>query len=284
MRHLIIGASGQVGGYLWRALQNDPSQESIGTYFSNPVTGQLHLDFTDGSSVNRVLQEEKPDVVWLPAALPDVDRCEKDPDLSYRLNVKAPCQVGDACRDAGVKVVFFSTDYVFDGTKGPYRETDATHPLQVYGRHKVQTEEYLLQKIPHALIIRPAWIYSDDPNPRNFVFRILQQLESGKPVRAATDQVNTPTNSQDLVTRSLDAVLQHREGILHIVGPDRLSRYDLTLKIAEEHGYSKSLIEPITTESLHLPARRPLNGGLISVRDNTRFYGFYDSRGLAVEE
>ncbi len=266
MRHLIIGASGQVGGYLWRALEANPDHEAIGTYFATPVLGQIPLDFTNRKAVHTILSQHHPDVVWLPAALPDVDRCEREPELSHRLNVEAPSGVADVAQEFGMKVVFFSTDYVFDGTHGPYRETDATHPLQTYGQHKVRTEEYLLTHIPHALIIRPAWIYSDEPNPRNFVYRILQQLESGKPVKAATDQINTPTNSQDLVTRSLKAVESNIEGILHIVGPDRLSRYDLTVKIAQEHGYPSSLIEPITTESLHLAAKRPLNGGLISIR------------------
>lgn len=266
MRHLIIGASGQVGGYLWRALQANPNQEAIGTYFATPIVGQIPLDFTNREAIEKALAQHHPDVVWLPAALPDVDRCEREPELSYRLNVEAPSMVADVARELGTKVVFFSTDYVFDGTNGPYRETDATHPLQVYGQHKVKTEEYLIAHIPHALIIRPAWIYSDEPNPRNFVYRIMQQLESGKPVRAATDQINTPTNSRDLVTRSLKAVESKLDGIVHIVGPERLSRYDLTVQIAKEHGYAESLIEPITTESLHLAAKRPLNGGLISIR------------------
>ncbi len=266
MRHLIIGASGQVGGYLWRALKADPDHEAIGTYFATPVSGQIPLDFTNQEAVRKTLGQNQPDVVWLPAALPDVDRCEREPELSQRLNVAAPSEVADVAHTFGMKVVFFSTDYVFDGKNGPYRETDATNPLQVYGQHKVKTEEYLLAHIPHVLIIRPAWIYSDEPNPRHFVYRIMQQLESGKPVRAATDQINTPTNSQDLVTRSLRAVESDLEGILHIVGPDRLSRYDLTVKIAREKGYPASLVEPITTESLHLAAKRPLNGGLISIR------------------
>ncbi len=264
MRHLVIGASGQVGGYLWNKLNHD-KEDVIGTYFSHPVKNQVKCNFTDAAQVTKLIQDNKPDVVWIPAALPDVDRCEREPELSNLLNVKAPSQVGELARDNGAKLVFFSTDYVFDGTSGPYRETDVPHPLQVYGQHKVEAEKFLLQNVPGALIIRPAWIYSEEPNPRNFVFRIVEQLKNGHTVRAATDQINTPTDSRDLGERALAAVNRGDYGIRHMVGPDRLSRYDLALKIAMTHGFSPSMVEPITTASLNLPARRPLNGGLVTI-------------------
>ena len=265
MRHLIIGASGQVGGHLWRRLRHQATEEVMGTYFSHPEEGQRALDFTDGVAVRQLLERYQPDVLWMPAAMPDVDRCEKDPALSYRLNVEAPCQVGELARDIQAKVVFFSTDYVFDGTAGPYKETDDPNPLQVYGRHKVQTETFLLQHVPSTLLIRPAWVYSNDPNPRNFVFRIVEQLKSGNIVNAAVDQVNTPTDSDDLIQRALTAVHRGDEGIRHIVGPKRLNRYDLTISIAREHGYAESLVKPITTTSLNLAAKRPLDGGLVTI-------------------
>jgi dTDP-4-dehydrorhamnose reductase len=184
--------------------------------------------------------------------------------VSRLLNVHAPCQLAELSRDIGAKLVFFSTDYVYDGTAGPYKESDAPNPMQVYGMHKLETETFLLKNIPHALIIRSAWIYSQDPNPRNFVFRIVQQLEAGQVVKAAIDQINTPTDSDDLARRAIRAVRRNAEGILHIVGTERLSRYELTRKIADQHGFSDALIEPITTASLKLPARRPLNGGLVT--------------------
>ena len=264
MRNLIIGASCQLWVYLWNKLNRD-HEDVVGTYYSHPVKNQVQCDFTDMAEVTKLIQDGKPDVVWIPAALPDVDRCEREPELSYVLNVKAPRQVGEVARDNGAKLVFFSTDYVFDGTSGPYRETDVPNPLQVYGKHKAEAEEFLIQNAPDVLIIRPAWIYSEEPNPRNFVFRILQQLKDGHTVRAAIDQINTPTDSRDLVERALAAVNRGDHGIRHMVGPDRLSRYDLTLKIAKDHGFSSSMVEPITTASLNLPARRPLNGGLVTI-------------------
>lgn len=239
-------------------------EEVWGTYGSRPQAGLEALDVGDAQRVFEVLQRVRPHRVWLPAALPDVDRCEREPQLSYRVNVVGPRNVGQAAQALDAQVIFFSTDYVFDGTKGPYRESDPVRPLQVYGRHKVQAEEYLLAQVPKTLIVRPAWIYSHDPHPRNFVWRIAQQLKAGEVLKSAVDQVNTPTPAKELALRAVQAAEMGMTGVLHLVGPERLSRYDLTRRIADLLGYPQAAIQPVTTSSLNLPARRPLAGGLVT--------------------
>lgn len=260
MRHIVIGASGQVGGYLWRALGD--GGEALGTYRSHPAAGQVPLDITDPDAVRALLTEWRPDVVWIPAALPDVDRCEREPEVSRQINVHGVQTVGRVARDLGARVVFFSTDYVFDGEAGPYGEDAAPRPIQVYGAHKREAEEFLLSEVPRSLVVRPAWIYSGEANPRNFVWRILQQVRAGQVVKAAVDQFSTPTPTHGLVEMSLKAVADGREGLLHLVGPERFSRLALTRRIAQLAGFGDAAIEPIATDSLKLPARRPLNGGL----------------------
>ena len=261
----MVGASGQVGRHLWQELQADGAGVA-GTYASRPETGLHRLDITDGDAVRALIFKLVPEVVWLPAALPDVDRCEREPELSRRINLDGPRHIGEACRQAGARLVFFSTDYVFDGVGGPFLETDAVRPLQVYGTHKAMAEENLLREVPESLIIRPAWVYSRESNPRNFVWRILQQVESGGVLKAAADQISTPTPAGALARMAIAAATRGQRGILHLAGPERLTRYALTCRIARLAGYPETSIVGVATSSLHLPAARPLDGGLVTAQ------------------
>ncbi len=262
MKHLVVGGSGQVGSALIDALVRR-EQTVVGTYLSHPVVGQVPLDMRQSDAIRKIVQEIQPDVIWVPGALPDVDRCEVEPDLSEAVNVRGPIALGDLAASREIPLVYFSSDYVFDGENGPYRETDPTHPIQVYGQHKVKAEEALLQ-YENTLVIRPAWIYSQEPNPRNFVYRIASELQKGHTVKAADDQYNTPTPSTGLAVRAVDAWLGGYRGILHLVGPERLSRLELVARIAQILGYDHPNIEVVHVGDLALPAKRPLNGGLIT--------------------
>lgn len=263
MRHLIVGASGQVGSALSSELKSR-GDEVVGTYLSHRVEGLRGLDMTDAGAVKELFDAVRPDVVWIPGAMPDVDRCEREIDLSYAVNVQGPARILECVRPQAIPLVYFSSDYVFDGHDGPYRETDLTHPLQIYGQHKVEAEEKLLG-YEHTLVIRPAWIYSDEPNSRNFVFRVLFDLRHGRPLKAAEDQYNTPTPAKPLASHAVDALLSGYRGILHLTGPDRLSRFALVQRIAGLAGYASSAIEAVRLGDLSLAAKRPSKGGLVSM-------------------
>lgn len=278
MKHLVIGASGQVGKALRHKLL-DRGDVVVGTHLHHAEPGLASLDMTQADAVDRLMTAETPDVVWLPAALTNVDLCETDRDLSFQINVRGTQNVGRAAARVGARLVFFSTDYVFDGVQGPFKESDITRPVQVYGRHKVEAEDYLLGLNLPLLIVRPAWIYSADTSPRNFVFRIVEQLRKRTPVKAAIDQYSTPTPTEGLVNKVMEAVARGHEGILHLAGTERLNRYELTEKIAEMSGLShEAVIEPIQTHTLNLPAARPLNGGLVTAFDEYRLTDYPLSR------
>jgi len=218
---------------------------------------------TDPESVEEAFQAWRPDVVWLPAAQADVDTCQRDPVGSARVNVTGPSTVMQAAAERRATLVFYSTDYVFDGEAGPYDETGPTHPLQHYGSQKAEAERLLLQ-YEKTVVIRPAWIYSREPGPRNFIWRLIHAARTQQPIQAAVDQISTPTPTDALVTMSIRAVNDGFRGILHLVGPERLSRYQLTANILRLAGLTNVTIEPVTLASLKLPAPRPLNGGLIT--------------------
>lgn len=235
-----------------------------GTRYSGSDDRYRKVDITQETSVAEAFSAAKPDMVWIPAALPNVDWCEEHPDDSWAVNVEGPARIMEQARREGIPLVFFSTDYVFDGTHGPYVETDAVHPLQTYGKHKAEAEQQLLQ-YGGTLVIRPAWIYSGEPMPRNFVFRILQDLTEGRPIRALADQMNTPTPAGPMVRQAWQAVHDGFRGILHLAGPERLSRLDLVRRIARLSGHDPEVVQPIGSQALSLPAQRPLDGGLATL-------------------
>jgi dTDP-4-dehydrorhamnose reductase len=262
MKHLVIGASGQVGHALMTALGRR-GESVVGTYLSHPVPHLLPLDMRDEDGIATLLQTVTPDAVWIPAAMPDVDACERNPDLSYAINVGGPLRVLEQVASRQTPLVYFSSDYVFDGSAGPYRETDTPHALQVYGRHKIMAESQLLQ-YGQTLVVRPAWVYSDERNPRNFVFRVVSDLQAGRVIRAAIDQYNTPTSATPLASHALDALTAGFRGILHLAGPERVSRLELVQRIAARAGYAQGAIEAVRLGDLALPALRPAQGGLIT--------------------
>lgn len=262
MKHLVIGASGQVGHALMKAL-DEAGHSVVGTYFSHSEPGLVHLDMTRRDAVENIFAKEAPEAVWIPGAMPDVDRCEREPVFSHQVNVEAPQLVMAAARPASIPLVYFSTDYVFDGVDGPYLESAPVHPLQVYGQHKVEAETALLA-YPQTLVVRPAWIYSDEPNPRNFVYRVLSDLKEGRPIKSAVDQINTPTPAGALARNALQALIEGHRGVLHLAGPERLTRLALVERIARMAGFSTDSIQSISVGDLPLPAKRPLKGGLIS--------------------
>lgn len=262
MKHLVIGASGQVGGALMQVLYQ-AGHEAIGTYLTHPIKGLVPLDMTRAADMNALMDREQPDVVWIPGAAPDVDRCEREPAFSYQVNVVGPLNAMERVRRRGIPLVYFSTDYVFDGLAGPYRERDPVSPLQVYGQHKVEAEIGLLT-YRDTLVVRPAWIYSEEPNPRNFAYRVLSDLKAGKVIKSALDQVSTPTPAIPLARQALKALQEGQRGILHLAGPERMTRLELVQRLARRGGFSDTPIEAIRVGDLPLPAQRPLQGGLIS--------------------
>ena len=263
MQHLVFGASGQVGGAIVREL-GAVGEAVAGTRYTGSDARYLRVDMTQENSVSEAFASVNPDIVWVPAALPNVDWCEEHPDDSWAVNVEGPVRVMEQARRDSLPLIFFSTDYVFDGTHGPYLETDAVHPLQTYGQHKVEAEQRLLH-YDGTVVVRPAWIYSAEPMPRNFVFRVLQDLKHGRPIRALADQMNTPTPAAPMVRQAWQAVQDGFRGILHLAGPERLSRLELVRRIAQLSGHDPAVVQSVGSHELSLPARRPLDGGLATL-------------------
>ncbi len=248
MTHLLVtGSRGQLG----RALLAEAGRRGLDAEGYDLDT----LDITDAGAVERLVQRLRPEVVINCAAITDVDGCESQPDLAMAVNGEAVGHLARACASAGAVLVQVSTDYVFSGeTNRPWREEDPTAPLSVYGRSKLRGEEEARQTGRH-LIVRTAWLFG--PGGRNFVEAILGQIEAGRTrLQVVADQRGCPTYAPDLAAAILDLLEAGTEGLVHVANRGETTWHGFAQAIVELAGADVE-VEPVATEGVPRPARRP---------------------------
>ena len=265
-RHIaVLGSSGLVGG----ALVQECKQRKLrvtGTHYQHPAKGSRALDLTDPSAVGQFLDTVSPSVVICTAAETHVDRAETEEAMAAGLNVVAVGQLGQACASRDINLVFLSSDYVFDGTSGPYEEDDQPNPINVYGRQKLQAEQQLLATSRSTLVLRTTVVFGWERQGKNFVVRLLESLADGKTVDVPADQVGTPTYAPDLARATIELVLQGATGIVNVAGPTMMSRSEFAKTAAKVFGFNPGQINPILTRGLQQVADRPLQAGLVTIR------------------
>lgn len=265
MRALVVGASGLVGGALLGALGLD----AVGTYLTRPRAGLIKLDARDRQAFREALRASAADVIYLPAAQPNVEWCELEPVAAREANL-GPVRGAMAAAE-GRAIVAYSTDYVFDGGAGPYGEDDPPAPLNAYGRIKLEMERSLLEH-PGNIVVRTTGVFGKEVGePKNFVLRLLASLARGEEVRVPSDQVSTPTYAPDLATASLTIAEHGGGGIWHVTGPDLMPRTDLARLAARTFGLDPDLVVGTPTSELGQHAPRPLLSGLLCSRYEARF-------------
>lgn len=266
MRALVIGGSGQIGGWLLRHLA-ERGYEGIGTYGEHSYPGLVHLDAADLDAAARLVAERRPDVVFYPAGFTWVDGCERDPARSDAANRDQPLNVARATASAGGRFVSFSTDYVFDGKAGPYDEQAPTNPLSAYGRSKREAEQRLAEELgDRALTIRTSWVFGPERQGKNFAYQLLRSLKGGQAVTVPSDQVSSPSYGPDVALAAVRLAEQETSGLIHVVGPETMSRPEFAREIALGFGLDPAPIAARTTAALGQGAPRPLQGGLRTPR------------------
>ena len=253
----MIGASGLVGAHLLRAFRE--LGEVVGTYHSHWQEGLEPLDITDRQRVAALIQRLRPGVVLCPAAIPSVELCELQPEVTRRVNVEGMRNVIEAVGASGGCLVYFSSDYVFDGARGPYSEDDATRPINEYGRQKLECERLVEEKLRDFLVVRTSTVYGWEEQGKNFVMRLLREMGAGREVRVPCDQMGTPTYAPNLALAVRELVSVGHRGVYHVVGSERVDRYRLALMAAEVFGLDSSLLVPVDTRTLGQAAPRPLD-------------------------
>lgn len=259
-RAIIIGASGLLGSYLYK--YGFSGYDQIGTFQKYPLDNLVHLDITQRVEVESLIRDFNPDLIFLPAAFTNVDLCEEKKELCFRINVEGVQNVVDAIKDTKTKLVYFSSDYIFNGHGGPYIESDIPDPLSVYGKSKLEGEKVILKNTNNFLIIRTTGIYGWEPQQKNFVVNLIKKNSEKINVYVPIDQVTTPTYAGDLAEVVWKIVKMNKNGIYNVVGSDLLSRLEFANLAAEVFGLEKKFIIGVNTEAMGKKAVRPLNGGL----------------------
>ncbi len=258
----MIGASGQVGRALLRVLQ-DSGIETIGTYHSRQISGTYKLDVSDENAVRSCLETVKPNMVFLTVNTQGgVDYCEDHPEEAETLNVLGTRNVATCAAEYGALLVYYSTDYIFDGEAGPYSEEDSPCAINIYGRTKWEAEQLVQTLVPAHLILRTTAVFGWDRASRNFAMQVWENLESGTSLRVPEDQWCNPALVDYLAEASVRLIQMGAEGTFNVVGRDRMPRSKLAKALARSMALDSALILPVPTSELEQVAPRPLQGGL----------------------
>jgi dTDP-4-dehydrorhamnose reductase len=258
---VVTGSSGLLGRRLVSALSDAHEVLGIDKYVLEGQKG-FAVDITQRQRTLESIVTIGPNVVVHTAAETNVDRCETEQDLARRINVDGTANIVDACAKAGAKLILTSTDYVFDGARGNYTETDDPNPVSFYGRTKLEAERITAATLPDSLIVRTSVLYGWHPTKLNFATWVLKGLRERQTLRVADDHVNSPTFADNLANAIEKTIEQNSKGILHIAGKERISRFHFALRIAKQFGLDEGLLLPVQMKDLGWIARRPRDSSL----------------------
>ena len=282
MKLLITGASGLYGSKLAElAIARNFEVYSCDVQ-ELPVCGNfVKFDVSNKELVNEAFKRVKPDVVVHAATLTDVDKCELNKELAWKINVEGTKNIADAARTAGSFLIYISTDYVFNGKKGNYKETDKPDPINYYGLTKLKAEE-LVKAQDEYFIGRPSVIYGSTPaaGKVNFALWLIDALHKGERVKIVTDQWNTPTLNTNLAEMTLEVIERKLTGTFHLCGATRVSRFQFAELIAEAFDLDKSLIDSAVSSQFKWPAKRPMDSSL----DTTKAQQTLKNKPLEINE
>lgn len=259
---LITGANGLLGSKIIHKTQKE--YEVYPTHATHPIfPNSLKMDITDAYAVGHVLNKVKPDVVVHAAAETNVDKCENDKNHALKVNADGTNILAKKCSQIGAEIVYVSTDYIFDGEKGLYTEEDEPNPINYYGLTKLMGEKHIEESCESFTILRTSVLYGAHPQKPNFATWVIAALREGKPFTVVEDHYNSPTLADNLAEVILRTTEKGLEGIYHIAGSERISRYMFALKIAQTFSFDSSLIKPIKMSELRAwMARRPKDSSL----------------------
>ena len=245
MRVTIFGAAGLLGKELLRAWERD-----------NVVGFDLpDADIRDEQRVRAIVQHSRPEWIVLPAAYTDVDGCESKQDLAFAVNRDGAVNVARAAKDAGARLVFFSSDYVFDGKKTtPYETDDRRNPQSVYGRTKAEAEVRLIEVMPDCCVVRTSWMFGI--GGKCFPDTILKLAATRPTLEVVNDQRGCPTYAVDLARTIVTLCRTGARGIVHVTNAGECTWFEFAEKILRDAG-STTAVKPVSSQQFVRPAPRP---------------------------
>lgn len=264
---LILGKNGQVGDALLKSLGSENQCHAFDA---------KDADFTNEKQLRKLIQDIKPSVIINAAAYTSVDLAEGNEIMAFKVNARGPQIIGQEATTVGASVIHFSSDYVFDGTKkSPYKETDKTNPLSVYGASKLDGEKLLMQACPQSIVLRTSWVVSDFG--QNFLKTIISLAHERDLLRVVSDQEGVPTSAHLLADVSMmlvnklsaDDRKNFPYGIYHVAPSGKTNWYEFArfvileaIKLGDTFKVLPDMMLPIKTKDYHTQAKRPLNSRL----------------------
>ncbi len=277
MRVFISGASGLVGGNCLKHFR-EQGWETVGSYYSFQTDDTVFYDtLMQDHPANFDVLEFKPDVIVHCGALTHVDYCEANEQESYDKTVQSTINLIKLAKQCNARLVYISTDYVFDGNDGPYKEDDPVNPLSVYARHKLEGEQMALRDIGGSLVLRVTNVYGDELRGKNFVARIIDQCRNNQKLtlKLPYDQYASPANAWDIARAMFVLLRDGKSGVYHIGSTDYMNRVQLAQCVLSYFPNAEYEMQPISTAEMKQPAARPLLGGFITAKFNSEYPEFH---------
>jgi len=276
MKIFISGASGLIGGNCLKHF-TEMGCDVVGSYYSFQTDETVFFDVLQlDNPYNFDIYEYKPDIIVHCGALTHVDYCETHQEESYEKTVQTTKNLIKIANDLGARMVYISTDYVFDGKDGPYSEDAPVNPLGVYAIHKLEAERLVLAEVPKPLVLRVTNVYGNELRGKNFVARIIDQCHDHHKLtlKLPVDQYSSPCNAWDIARAMYVLLRDGKEGIYHIGGTDYMNRVELAQCVLKYFPDAEYEMIPMTTAELNQPAARPLRGGFITTKFCTEYPDF----------
>jgi len=265
LKLLITGASGLLGSKLCE-LAIRKNHEVYAAYNQHtPLHGTpIQFDISDKKTVEKIFDKVKPEAVVHAAALTNVDKCELEKELAWKINTEGTKNIAKLCKKHQAFVTYISTDYVFNGEKGMYEENDEPDPVNYYGLTKLKGEESIKNLTDEHCIARASVIYGSIPatDKINFALWLLKKLKNREKAKIVTDQWNSPTLNTNLANMVLEVLERKLTGIFHLAGATRLSRYEFAKFLAETFSLDTNFITPVSSKEISWIAKRPKDSSL----------------------
>ncbi len=256
MKILITGASGLLGDSLMELLSK--TEETIGTYFKNQAGNNLHfLDITSKEEVDSFFERTLPELVIHTASIVDVDFCEENKEAARLTNIEGTRNIINACKKYSSKLIYISSDYIFDGQENNYSEESPPNPLNYYGFTKLESEKIIKESLKDYIIIRPGILYGNDENSKpSFISQVLKKLKNNEKVFVDDKIIKYPTLTSDVSEAIKKLISLNASGVYNVSGEEPITRYQWALKIAK---FYKFPLENIIKQDAQTKAKKPLN-------------------------
>lgn len=276
MKVFILGASGLVGSNCMKHF-TEMEWDVKGSYFSYLTPGTVYYNTLEPNDPqNFDVLSFRPDIIVHCGALTAVDYCETHEEESYQKTVQSTINVIALAKQCNARMVYISTDYVFDGREGPYREDDPVNPLSIYAVHKLQAERLALKEISGTLVLRVTNVYGNEVRGKNFIARIIDQCQKKQKLvlKLPYDQYASPANAWDIARAMYVLLRDNKTGVYHIGGTDFVNRVELALRVLQYFPEAEYELIPLSTAELNQPAARPLIGGFVKMKFSNEYPEF----------